>query len=186
MPRPTEKHNRGPAAAAGNRAALLSSARRLFAEQGYHVPLSTIAREAGVGQAVLYRHFPTKQDIATATFEENLAGLESAAGEAEAFAGLWREIVDQLSESVGFVEIAFNSGDPEQYDGFESRLRALLDGPLAEARSAGTVDGLDVDDLLLVLRMIVGAVHVEGGVAERRRAARQALDLIGRGLQLAP
>ena len=108
------------------------------------------------------------------------------AGEAEAFAGLWREIVDQLTESVGFVEIAFNSGDPEQYDGFESRLRALLDGPLAEARSAGTVDGLDVDDLLLVLRMIVGAVHVEGGVAERRRAARQALDLIGRGLQLAP
>jgi hypothetical protein len=37
-----------------------------------------------------------------------------------------------------------------------------------------------------VLRMIVGAVQVEGGVAERRRAARQALDLIGRDLQLAP
>ena len=67
--------NRGPAAAAGNRRALLRAARDLFAQKGYNVPLSAIARAAGVGQAVLYRHFPRRLDLAFAVFEENFADL---------------------------------------------------------------------------------------------------------------
>src|SRR5690606_39484170 len=70
MTQTATKPNRGPAAAAENRAALLAAARRLFAERGYHAPLSAIAREAGVGQGSLYRHFPQRELIAAAILEE--------------------------------------------------------------------------------------------------------------------
>ena len=90
-----------------------------------------------------------------------------------------------MVDSAGFVEVVFNSADPAQYSGLDQRLRALLSDPLARARDAGLVDtSLALDDVILVLRMIFGAIHVEGGSAERHRAARQALQLIGRGLAL--
>jgi AcrR family transcriptional regulator len=70
------KKNRGPAAAAHNRRALIDAARDLFAEQGFSVPFSAVARRAGVGQASLYRHFPDKVALGVAVFEENLKLIE--------------------------------------------------------------------------------------------------------------
>ena len=68
--------NRGPAAAAENRAAILSAARRLLAEQGYDIPLSLIAREAGVSQGVMYRHFRSRLELALEVFEDNFVAME--------------------------------------------------------------------------------------------------------------
>jgi hypothetical protein len=102
------------------------------------------------------------------------------------FDNLWARIVGQMVESAGFVEVVFNSGDADRFVGLEHRLRWLLGGPLAQAHADKTVDAtLTLDDLMLVLRMIFGAIHVEGGVIERQCAARQALSLIGRGLAVA-
>ena len=83
MPRPTGRVNRGPAAAAGNRRAILAAARRLFAAHGYNVPLHTIAQEAGTGQGTLYRHFPTRLDLALAVFETHFAELTAIAQDAD-------------------------------------------------------------------------------------------------------
>jgi AcrR family transcriptional regulator len=53
------------------RALILGVARRLFARQGYHgTSTAEIARAAGCAEAVLYRHFPSKQ----ALFAAALAG----------------------------------------------------------------------------------------------------------------
>ena len=79
MPATPRPHNAGPSAAPKNRAAILSAARTLFAQQGYHVPLNAIARAAGVGQGVLYRHFPHRIDLALAVFDDNFAELEAIA-----------------------------------------------------------------------------------------------------------
>ena len=68
--------NRGPAAAAENRAAILGAARRLLAEQGYDIPLSLIAREAGVSQGVMYRHFRSRLELALEVFEDNFVAME--------------------------------------------------------------------------------------------------------------
>lgn len=49
--------------ARANREALLTAARRLYAERQAAPPYSVIASEAGVGIATLYRHFPTPDDL---------------------------------------------------------------------------------------------------------------------------
>ncbi|HQV92079.1 MAG TPA: helix-turn-helix domain-containing protein, partial [Phycicoccus sp.] len=81
MPSAPLPHNRGPAAGPANRAALIAAARQLMAEQGVQVPLSRIAQEAGVGQGVLYRHFPTRLSLALAVFEDNFTELEGLAAQ---------------------------------------------------------------------------------------------------------
>ncbi len=42
---------------------LIAAARRLYGEKGADVSLRSIAGEAGVGIATLYRHFPTPHDL---------------------------------------------------------------------------------------------------------------------------
>lgn len=44
-------------------------------------PLSAIARRAGVGQGSLYRHFPTRQSLALAVFDQNMVQLEHLAAQ---------------------------------------------------------------------------------------------------------
>lgn len=182
--------NRGPAAAAGNRAALLSSARRLFAERGFRVPLSAIARDAGVGQGSLYRHFPTRLDLALAIFEENFAQLEALAAAdcaADCFHRLWRLLVDFTLESTAFLETAVEARRRlVDYDGTE-RLGRLLAEPLANAQEAGLVDAAwTVPDLVLVQRMVYGVILTEADPAEARAAAHRALRLVDPALALEP
>ncbi len=53
------------------RAALVSTARRLFAERGYaHVPAAEIVGAAGVTRGALYHHFADKHQLFRAVFEE--------------------------------------------------------------------------------------------------------------------
>ena len=108
MPPARRASNRGPAAAPENRRAILDAARRLFAERGYHAPLSAIAKEAGVGQGVLYRHFPTRLDLAFAVFEEQLRrarGHSRPPGRPDAFGALWARLLEQTVEEAAFVEM---------------------------------------------------------------------------------
>lgn len=161
MPSAPRRVNRGPAAAAPNRHALLDAARRVFAAQGYHAPLSAVAREAGVGQGVLYRHFPTRLDLARAAFEENLAELEKIAAEpgAEAFERLWRRLVEMTVGTAAFVEMAVDARRQLAQDDGERRLRACIDATLPAARAAGRVtDSLSTDDVVLAQRMVYGVV----------------------------
>ncbi|MGI5242364.1 TetR/AcrR family transcriptional regulator [Dactylosporangium sp. CA-139066] len=68
---------RGPRAdAARNAARLLAAAREVLAEAGgTDVALDVIARRAGVGNATLYRHFPTRADLLVAVYADEVAAL---------------------------------------------------------------------------------------------------------------
>src|SRR5215212_8784696 len=59
--------------AARNRAAIVESARAVYAEEGLDAPLDEIARRAGTGNATLYRRFPTRADLVGAVFAERMA-----------------------------------------------------------------------------------------------------------------
>lgn len=61
--------------AARNADAILGAARQLFAERGPDVPFDEVARRAGVGNATLYRHFPTRGDLLVAVYGDEVAEL---------------------------------------------------------------------------------------------------------------
>lgn len=54
---------------------LIAAARALFDERGPDVALDEVARRAGVGNATLYRHYPTRGDLLTAVYADEIAAL---------------------------------------------------------------------------------------------------------------
>ena len=78
----TSRSRRAPRAdAAENRRRLLDAARDAFGAAGDAdaVSLHAIAREAGVGQGTLYRHFPSREDLLLAVYETDVARLVETA-----------------------------------------------------------------------------------------------------------
>ncbi len=55
-----------------NRTAVLAAAEAVYAEHGVEVSLNEIARRAGIGNATLYRHFPTRESLLSAVYTEHL------------------------------------------------------------------------------------------------------------------
>jgi AcrR family transcriptional regulator len=178
----TRKVNRGPAASADNRRAILAAARVVFTERGYHAPLSAVAKEAGVSQGVLYRHFPTRLELAFAVFDEHWTDYAriSASPDPEAFARLWALIIDKTIDEAAFVEMVVDSRrQAVGYDGAE-RMRTLLGPPLARAQDAGLVDArLTVEDVMLAQRMVFGIVVTTIDPAGLREQVARALAAVG-------
>ncbi|MER7697889.1 MULTISPECIES: helix-turn-helix domain-containing protein [unclassified Streptomyces] len=170
----------GPRAAARNRAALIAAAREVYAEQGLDAPLSAIARRAGVGQGVLYRHFPGRAAVATAVLEENVRQIEEAATRTSGLAGVLGVVTWHLTESAAFISVLHTDGKANASEApayalalsrrVERALRSQLppDHPLAA----------EPDDLMIAIGMISGAVT--GPTREHReRRARAAWRLLG-------
>ncbi len=169
------KVNRGPAAAAENRDALMRSARSLFASRGLSVPLSSIARDAGVSQGVLYRHFPTRKDLALAVFEENVERIATTVEQRDPLVSeleaAWTKLVELTVTDAAFVEIAVNSAGDPQLEQVRGRITALLDPLIAGAQERGVVEtGMTPRVLFVALRAIYGLVSTgvsgEGDLAE--------------------
>jgi len=178
MPPARRAVNRGPAAAPENRAAILAAARRLFSDRGFLVPLTAIAQEAGVGQGVLYRHFPTRFDLAFAVFDDNFVELEDAAatGGPDAFGALWAVLLEQTVREAAFVEMVVEARRSQpSYDG-DDRLRALIARTLPDAQAAGRVPaGVSVDEVILAWRMVFGVVATAESASTARADVARAV-----------
>jgi AcrR family transcriptional regulator len=88
--------SRKAAQAAATRAALMRTARKLFAERGYAAtPTEEVVRRARVTRGALYHHFKSgKQELFEAVFhaeEQKLAALAAQAA-AECGGGAWRQL----------------------------------------------------------------------------------------------
>lgn len=95
-----------------------------------HITLEGIARDAGVGIATLYRHFPTRRDLRLACAQNLLDSLDGALAQAvEVFdddpGQHWESLVWRMvDEGTGMLVAALS----EQRSGeFDSRLLAMLD-----------------------------------------------------------
>ncbi len=80
MPAPSAAPLR--ADAVRNRQAIVGAAQSVFGQRGLEAPLDEIAREAGVGNATLYRHFPSRCALVAEVFAATLRTVAAAAGEA--------------------------------------------------------------------------------------------------------
>lgn len=70
MSNATDKARRLRRDAERNRRLLVDAASEVFAEQGLDASLDEIARRAGVGNATLYRRFPTRADLYAAVYAD--------------------------------------------------------------------------------------------------------------------
>jgi AcrR family transcriptional regulator len=135
--------------AARNRELIISAAAAVFAERGLEAATADIAQRAGVGEATLFRRFPTKDDLIDAVIatrmEEVSALADDAAGHPDPAASLERfmeELVKQFSRDRGFFEAAGERcmNDPK----FQPQRERALEAAgrlLKRAQEAGAVRG---------------------------------------------
>jgi AcrR family transcriptional regulator len=77
-----DAQTRAPRAdAARNRDQLLAVATRVFMSADAEPSMRAIAREAGVGIATLYRHFPTRESLVDAVYRDQVVRLTTGARE---------------------------------------------------------------------------------------------------------
>ncbi|MFJ9012510.1 TetR family transcriptional regulator [Streptomyces canus] len=170
----------GPKAAARNRAALIAAAREVYAENGLGAPLSAIARRAGVGQGVLYRHFPDRTAVATAVLEENVRQIEQAAKQNTDLAKVLGVLTWHLSESAAFISVlhADGTGSHSTVPMYALTLSQRVERALRMHLPEGHPLTAEPDDLMIAVGMVSGAVT--GPTREHReRRALAAWRLLG-------
>jgi AcrR family transcriptional regulator len=143
-----------------NRDLILDAARAAVAAEGLTVPMREIARRAGVGQATLYRRFPTKQALVTEAFKEQMGACHAIVDEGAADPDPWHgfcQLIEKICElhtlNRGFTA-AFMSAFPDVTDFAADREYALrATAELARrAKEAGRLrPDFVLDDLILML-----------------------------------
>ncbi|MDG9724347.1 TetR/AcrR family transcriptional regulator [Streptomyces sp. DH41] len=173
--------NHGRKVATRNRAALIAAARDIYAEHGLDAPLSAIARRAGVGQGVLYRHFPDRAAVVTAVLEENVRQVEQAAmAEGSDIERILGVLTWHVTESTAFLGIlpaqgaASRSGAPAYAAALSESVEQAVRARLSDDHRLAARP----DDLMIAIAMVSGAVT--GPTREHReRRARAAWRLLG-------
>ena len=152
-----------------NRDQLIGTARAVFAELGTQAPLDEIARRARIGNATLYRHFPTRDDLIVAVYAEEVAELCNVPEADDPLDGLF----DWLDAFVRHVtekgDLARSLEPSAQRSGLHEEWHAAMSetvGRLADrARRAGVLRA-DVDPMDL-LQIAAGMAAAEPARVKR-------------------
>lgn len=179
------------------RAALLESARKLFAQRGYaHVATEEIVRRAGVTRGALYHHFGSKRDLFRAVFEQ----LEQESAERIAAVALtesdpwmmqqvaWETFLDICREPdmqrIAVIDASSVLGWSEWHEIVDRYALGLIRGGLQMIIDAGLVERQPVEPLARMFlamfqeagMMIAEAEDVDAARAEVGRAIERMLD----------
>ena len=170
--------------AARNFDSILSAARELFAEFGTDVLLSDVAVRAGVGIATLYRHFPTREDLAEAVYVAEVDALCSYGDELAASHEPGEALEQWIRRFVTYMATkrALLAALDRDSGAFLACKAALYEsgGPLlVAAQNAGFArDDVNIDD---VMRYIIGVTSSPfGSDAQRERILQLAVDAVER------
>ncbi|HZC12920.1 MAG TPA: helix-turn-helix domain-containing protein [Thermoleophilaceae bacterium] len=141
-----------------NRERILAAAREVFGQHGADSQMDEIARRAGVGVGTLYRHFPTKDELAAELVRIKLGDFAERARRKyeeddrpwESFAELLRgqaEIACQ-DASQQFMIFAMTGDAMDQAAATVAELSDALQALIDRAKEAGAVrEDLTVDDV---------------------------------------
>jgi AcrR family transcriptional regulator len=173
-----------------SRRTILDAARELYRDDA-EASFAEIAHEAGVGQATVYRHFADRRAILAALAAEDMEALEERMAVEEeigprSLEEFLREMLAAQLRSQGLIG-AIRSGEVEesQVQRLTDRVRDLLAPRLEAARVAGVVrPDLILDDLLMVLSMVDGALAPLRDFSEREAASARAFEIVLDGLRV--
>ncbi|MER6352222.1 helix-turn-helix domain-containing protein [Streptomyces sp. NPDC001634] len=150
-----------------NRKLLVETAREVFAEQGLDAPLDEIARRAGVGNATLYRHFPSRAALVDEVFRDALTETTAAGERARTAEDAWTGLTEYLE--VVFAGLAGDRGTNDlmttglkgvtSLEAIHAHNRETVGGLLRRAQQQGTIrPEVTTEDLLFALAALGRAV----------------------------
>jgi AcrR family transcriptional regulator len=174
-----------------SRRAILDAAADLLRDRD-SASFAEIAHAAGVGQATVYRHFADHRALLTELAEESMDRLEERFRaeplSPDSFETLIRLMVsDELRLQGLMTAIRAGEVSEQQVERLGERARELLAEPLREAIAAGRVrDDVTVEDAILALAMIDGALAYCADKDRGRKEAERAVALALAGLGVAP
>jgi AcrR family transcriptional regulator len=155
---------RGPRAdATRNRDQLLAAATRVFASADSETSMRAIAREAGVGIATLYRHFPTRESLIEAVYRDQVVRLRVGA----------RELLSQLAPAAALRRWMDLFGD------WIATKNGMLDTLLAMIESGEIAHAQTRTELLAAITEMLDAGRVAGDLRADVTAEDVADSLIG-------
>ncbi|MEU3838664.1 TetR family transcriptional regulator [Streptomyces sp. NPDC028635] len=157
-----------------NRKLLTDTAREVFAEQGLHAPLDVIARRAGVGNATLYRHFPTRAALVDEVFRDALTETTAAGERARTAHDAWTGLTEYVRTV--FASLAADRGTNDlmttnlkgvaSLEAIHAHNRETIDELRRRGQEQGTVrPDLTTEDLLFMLAALGRTVPALTAVA---------------------
>ena len=175
--------------AARNREAVLQAATAVFARSETEPSMRALAREAGVGVATLYRHFPTREALVDAVYHDQVRRLTTGAAElvaghppAEALRRWMDLFAEWMATKHGMLNtlVAMIDADRIVHADTRDSLLAAIDTILSAGVEAGDIraDARAED----VAAGLIGILTVTGPPAVNPQAARL-LDLLNDGLR---
>jgi AcrR family transcriptional regulator len=177
--------------ARANRDQVLAAARELFATRGVDVSMKDIADRAGVGVGTLYRRFPDRDALISATAEAHLLDLATALETARreertAWLALRRFLHACIDGRIGALAAAIEPSlhTRIQHNAQVKAVRAAIGGTLAELTRQAQADGdlrpdVRPDDIGLLITV---QVYLRPDQSQSQ-AADRVTDLISCGLQ---
>ena len=171
-----------------NRDKILTTAVRVFAEEGLNAHFERIAKEAGVGTGTLYRNFPTREILIEAAYRNEVARLCDAAPEflatmppREALRAWMGRFLDYSTAKRGMADalraVIASGGDP--YGHSKDMMLAALSSLRQAGVAAGTIrPDISPADMLASLT----GIALASGKPEQREQAERLLDLTLDGL----
>ncbi|MCF2533559.1 TetR/AcrR family transcriptional regulator [Yinghuangia soli] len=150
---------------------LLAAAESALDERGASASLDDIAKAAGVGNATLYRHFPTREKLIEAVYDQRIQALCDAAADLaaahppdEALAAWLHAVATHVNASRTLAD-AFDAAyqgpegtEPPQVTAWHRAVRRAADPLVLAARTAGRVrTDLDSTELLALTAAVARA-----------------------------
>jgi AcrR family transcriptional regulator len=156
---------------------IVATARQAFTELGPDVPLDVIARRAGLGNATLYRHFPTREVLIEAVCRPDIAELAASAlhltgqhAPREALERWVREHFIPAQEQHGLAAMLKDAlvRAPEVFSQGKQQFNDAADRLVSAAQNAGGVrQDVSARDILRMAYGIAAASEGAPGARER-------------------
>lgn len=162
---------------------IVTAARRVFSTGDGTGTLDKIAREAGVGIATLYRHFPNREALATAVYDEIFSNeiqpifhqFERSDAPRELLLELFERLLAVLDRERGLTRSLADVATATR-DLLSRNLHALEEAVVRARRAGNLRSDLQVDDIPQLATMITAGFGTISPGPQRRRYLSMLLD----------
>jgi AcrR family transcriptional regulator len=159
--------------AARNRELLITAARELFAQRGLDVSLEDIAQHAGLGVGTAYRHFASKNEIASALLGQTLDAVVASGEQALTVEDPWRALVGFFEAAVavqvgdrGLREVFLGVQDTGQIEYVHGRMTVIVTELVRRAQRAGVLrKDAAATDIGMIITMMSAVTEITADFA---------------------